>query len=75
MGAALWASDRWVFGGWAVETRLAIQVALGVVIYAAMVRLFRLQAWVEVAHILLARGGGGSRLLRWATRQEAHADP
>ena len=75
MGAALWATDRWVFGGWAVEARLAIQVALGVVIYAVLVRLFRLQAWVEVAHILLARSGGRSRFLRWATGHEANADP
>jgi hypothetical protein len=65
MGAALWLSDRWVFGGWLVELRLAIQVALGALVYAALVRGFRVQAWVEVADILLEMGAGRSRVLRW----------
>jgi PST family polysaccharide transporter len=65
MGAALWLSDRWVFGGWLVELRLAIQVALGALVYAALVRGFRVQAWVEIADILLEMGAGRSRVLRW----------
>jgi len=65
MGAVLWLSDRWVFGGWVVELRLAIQVVLGALVYAALVRWFRLRAWLEIADILLQMGAKRSRLLRW----------
>jgi len=75
MGVLLWASDRWVFGGWVVGLRLAIQVALGALAYGLLVRSFRLQAWVEVAQILLDMGGKRSRLLRRVLAHEARADP
>jgi O-antigen/teichoic acid export membrane protein len=68
MGAVLWLSDRWIFGGWVVESRLAIQIVLGALLYAALVRWFRVQAWVEMADILLGMGAKRSRLLRWALR-------
>lgn len=75
MGVVLWVSNRWVFGRWVVELRLAIQIALGALVYAVSARLFRLQAWVEVANILLETGGKRSRLLRWVIGNEAHALP
>lgn len=65
MGVVLWASDRWVFGSWALEMRLATQLILGALLYLLLARSFRLQAWVEVATILLDMGGNRSRLLRW----------
>jgi len=66
MGAVLWLSDRWLFGGWVVELRLAIQVLLGALLYAGLVRWFQVQAWVEIAEMLLGMGARRSRLLRWA---------
>jgi O-antigen/teichoic acid export membrane protein len=66
MGAVLWLSDRWVFGGWVVELRLASDLVLGAVLYVALVRWFRVRAWVEVTDILLGMGARRSRLLRWA---------
>jgi hypothetical protein len=75
MGVVLWVSDRWVFGGWVVGARLAIQMAIGALVYAVLVRWFRLQAWEEVSHILLEMGGKRSRLLRWMLGHEAHAAP
>jgi O-antigen/teichoic acid export membrane protein len=65
MGAVLWLSDRWVFRDWVVELRLAIQVVLGALVYAALARGFRLRAWVESADILLNMGAKRSGLLRW----------
>ena len=73
MGVLLWLSDHWVFGGWVVEMRLAIQMVLGVLVYAVLVRLFRLQAWREVADILLEMSGRRGRLLRWVMGSELHA--
>lgn len=73
MGVLLWCSDRWVFGGWIIGMRLAIQMALGALVYAGLIRLFRVQAWMEVADILLEMGGKRSRLLRWVIGSEAHA--
>jgi len=77
MGAVLWVSDRWLFGGWVVGWRLAIQMALGALVYAVLVRWFRLQALVEVADILLQMGGKRSRWLRWllAGKPAVHASP
>jgi O-antigen/teichoic acid export membrane protein len=74
MGIALWLSDRWLFGGWVIQLRLAIQIALGVLLYAFLARWFRLQAWVEVGDILLQFAGNRSRFLRWLIRPEAHAE-
>jgi PST family polysaccharide transporter len=73
MGVALLLSDRWLFGGWAVELRLAIQVVLGVLLYAFLARGFRLQAWMEVGDIVLQFAGHRSRVLRWLIGQPAHA--
>jgi O-antigen/teichoic acid export membrane protein len=75
MGAVLWVSDRWVFGDWVVELRLAIQMVLGAVVYAVLVRLFRLQAWREAASSLLEMGAKRSRLLRWMIGHESYAEP
>jgi hypothetical protein len=75
MGAVLWLSDRWVFGGWVVELRLAIQVVLGALVYAALVRWFRVQAWVEIADILLEMGANRSRLLRWVLGYQVQTNP
>jgi hypothetical protein len=49
-------------------------VALGALVYAVLVRSFRLQGWVEVAGILLEFGGKRSRVLRWllAGKPELH---
>jgi hypothetical protein len=69
----LWFSDRWLFGGWVVEMRLAIQTALGVLLYAFLARWFRLQAWVEVGDILLQFSGNRSRFLRWLIGHQRHA--
>jgi PST family polysaccharide transporter len=73
MGTVLWFSDRWLFGGWVVEMRLAIQTALGVLLYAFLARWFRLQAWVEVGDILLQFSGNRSRFLRWLIGHQRHA--
>jgi O-antigen/teichoic acid export membrane protein len=75
MGVLLWISDRWLFGGWLVAWRLAIQMALGALVYAVLVRWFRLQAWVEAAGILIEISGKRSRLLRWllAAKPDIHA--
>jgi O-antigen/teichoic acid export membrane protein len=74
MGILLWTSDRWVFGSWVVWLRLGIQVVAGALIYGALVRLFRLQSWVEVQNILLEMGGQRSRFIRWLGGDKAHAD-
>jgi hypothetical protein len=73
MGVALLLSDRWLFGGWAVQLRLAIQVVLGVLLYAFLARGFRLRAWMEVGDIVLQFAGHRSRVLRWLIGQPAHA--
>jgi PST family polysaccharide transporter len=75
MGAVLWLSDRWVFDSWVVGLRLAIQVVLGALVYAALVRWFRVQAWVEIADILLEMGAKRSRLLRWVLDYQLQTDP
>jgi PST family polysaccharide transporter len=73
MGVVLWCSDRWLFGTWPVQLRLAIQVALGVLLYAFLARWFRLRAWMEVGDILLHFAGHRSRFLRWLIGHQAHA--
>jgi len=73
MGVVLWLSDRWLFGAWVVELRLAIQIVLGVVLYAFFARWFRLQAWLDVGDIVLQFAGHRSRFLRWLIGHAAHA--
>jgi O-antigen/teichoic acid export membrane protein len=73
MGVLLWLSDRWLFGAWVVELRLAIQIVLGVLLYALFARWFRLQAWLEVGDIVLQFAGHRSRVLRWLIGHEPHA--
>jgi O-antigen/teichoic acid export membrane protein len=71
MGAVLWLSDHWIFRGWVVELRLAIQLALGALVYAVLVRGFRVRAWMEIAGMLLEMGDRRSRLLRWVLNARA----
>jgi O-antigen/teichoic acid export membrane protein len=73
MGVVLWLSDRWLFGTWPLQLRLAIQVVLGVLVYAFLARWFRLRAWVEVGDIVLHFAGHRSRFLRWLIGHQAHA--
>jgi O-antigen/teichoic acid export membrane protein len=75
MGAVLWATDHWVFGGWVVEPRLVIQLVLGALVYAVLVRRFRVRAWVEIGDILLDMGANRSRLLCWLLGHPVQADP
>jgi hypothetical protein len=44
-------------------------------VYAALVRWFRVQAWVEIADILLEMGAKRSRLLRWVLDYQLQTDP
>jgi O-antigen/teichoic acid export membrane protein len=74
MGILLWISDHWIFGNWVVGIRLAIQVVLGTLVYGVLVRLFRLEPWVEVQNILLDMGGKRSRFIRWLGGDKARAD-
>lgn len=68
MGILLWLSDHWLFGHWVVGGRLAIQVALGALVYTILVRAFRLKAWMDVERILLEMGNKQNRFIRWLAR-------
>ncbi len=65
MGILLWISDRWVFSNLTVGLRLAIQVVAGALTYVVLVRLFRLESWVDVWKILRDMGGKRSRFIQW----------
>jgi O-antigen/teichoic acid export membrane protein len=73
MGIMLWISDRWVFGGRPIGARLAIEVILGALAYGCLVRLFRLEAWIEIENIVLEMGGKRNRFIRWLARDKARA--
>lgn len=65
MGLFLWISDRWILGSQVYVLRLAIQVPLGAVIYAFLIRHFRLEVFRDVQKIIIEMGGERSRFLRW----------
>lgn len=58
-------------GAW---LRLTIQVVSGALLYAALIRWFRVQGWVEVADILLGMGAKRSRMLRWVLSYQAQTE-
>lgn len=74
MGVVLWLSDRWMFARWPAGIRLAVQVVSGALLYGVLIKIFRLEAWLEVENILSEIGGKGSRLARWLGGNKARVD-
>jgi PST family polysaccharide transporter len=70
IGALLWASDHFLCRGLVPVVRLALQLPPAAVGYLLLLRRFRLQAWVDVAHILRDVGAARSRWLRWLLAPE-----
>ncbi|HEY1724869.1 MAG TPA: MOP flippase family protein [Steroidobacteraceae bacterium] len=65
IGVLLWASDHFLCRGLAPAARLALQLPPAAVGYLLLLRRLRLQAWVEVAHILRDMGVARGRWLHW----------
>jgi O-antigen/teichoic acid export membrane protein len=61
MGALLWAVSRAIPADWPAWGRLAAQVPLGVAVYAALVALLRLNAYVDVRRVMVERYRGAAQ--------------
>ena len=64
MGVAIWFSDTWLLGEQPIGIRLISQVPAAVLIYMFLIRRFQLQAWRDVAAVILEMGGRRSRIVR-----------
>jgi O-antigen/teichoic acid export membrane protein len=75
MGFLMWLTDRWIFAGWPVGKRLAVQVVAGALEYGVLVRMFRLFAWMDVKSILLQElSGNQSWFFRWLAGGRARVE-
>jgi PST family polysaccharide transporter len=63
MAALIGLSDRGLFAGEAYWLRLIVHVLAGVVVYGALVSLFRLAAWQDVRALIAERAGPTRRLV------------
>lgn len=65
MAIVVWLVDRLLLLEQARSLRLAVGFIVGMVIYAFLIRLFRLQAWNDIRVLVLEIGGGRTRFIRW----------
>ena len=65
MGALIWTSDKWMFGGQPIWLRLAVEVPAGILIYWFLINQFQLLAWKDVRDAVLEMGGRQSRFVQW----------
>jgi len=73
MGVLIWISDEWVFAEQSKWIRLVVQVPCGILVYWFLIQWFQLEAWGDVRMVLLEKGGGRNRFIRWLLSNDSIA--